>query len=63
MQYLSASEMATVDELAVNEFNIDILQMMEHARAKKGLDVAVLLDFGVLVGGGDAPVELHLDAL
>jgi len=31
MQYLSASDMAMVDELAVDEFNIDILQMMEHA--------------------------------
>jgi NAD(P)H-hydrate epimerase len=31
MQYLSASEMTTVDELTVNEFNIDFLQMMEHA--------------------------------
>ncbi len=31
MQYLSAHEMALVDEYAVKEFNIDILQMMEHA--------------------------------
>ena len=31
MQYVSASQMAEVDELAVNEFNIDVLQMMEHA--------------------------------
>ncbi len=31
MQYVSSSEMAQVDELAVNKYNISLLQMMEHA--------------------------------
>jgi NAD(P)H-hydrate epimerase len=31
MQYVSAAQMAEVDDLAVNKFNIGVLQMMEHA--------------------------------
>ena len=31
MQYVSSSEMAQVDELAVNKYNVNLFQMMEHA--------------------------------
>lgn len=31
MQYVSSSEMAAIDELAINRYNISLLQMMEHA--------------------------------